>query len=129
MKLKIIHQTVSALVFLIVVGISAVAVAESKNLSADEVKKAFIGNTLDTGGVVVFFDANGVIKGKKGKHSDTGRYSIKDDGQYCRQWKKWKGGTESCVMIKREGDKFSTVLSDGTVRSTSKMLKGNPEGL
>ena len=95
MKLKIIHQTVSALVFLIVVGISAVAVAESK----------------------------------KGKHSDTGRYSIKDDGQYCRQWKKWKGGTKSCVMIKREGDKFSTVLSDGTVRSTFKMLKGNPEGL
>jgi len=130
MKPRTNYQTVLVLVFLTVVGVSAVAAAEVKTLSADEVRKAFIGNTLDTGKTFVFWEANGVLKGKsRGGPTDTGKYSIKDDGQYCRKWENWRGGSEECVMIKRAGDDFATVRLDGTVRATFKILKGNPEGL
>lgn len=107
-----------------------VIVAESKYLSADEVKKAFIGNTLDSDRSNLFWGPDGVLKGQSKRGStDTGKYWIKDDGEYCRQWQRWSGGTESCVRIKREGDDFSTVLANGIVRTTFKILKGNPEGL
>ncbi len=130
MKLKTIYQTVLVLVFSTVVGVSAVAAQEVKTLTADEVRKAFIGNTLDTGKTFVFWGADGVIKGKSRRGpTDTGKYSIKDDGQYCRKWENWRGGSEECVMIKRAVDDFATVRLDGTVRGTFKILKGNPEGL
>ncbi len=130
MTLKTIYQTVLAIVFSTVVSVSAVTAAEVKTLSADEVRKAFIGNTLDTGKTFVFWGADGVIKGKSRRGpTDTGEYSIKDNGQYCRKWENWRGGSEECVMIKRAGDDFATVRLDGSVRGTFKILKGNPEGL
>ncbi len=131
MKPRTNYQTVLVLVFLTVVGVSAVAAAEVKTLSADEVRKAFIGNTLDTGKVYVFLAPDGTLRGQlKGRDvEDTGKYTIKDDGQYCRKWNKWRGGSEECVTVKRAGDDFATVHLDGSVRSTFKILKDNPEGL
>lgn len=127
---KTIYQTALALIFSTIVGIAAVAAAEVKTLSADGVREAFIGNTLETEKTFVFLDASGVIKGKsKRGPTDTGKYTVKYDGQYCRSWNKWRGGSEECVKVKRAGDNFATVRLDGTVRSTFKILNGNPEGL
>ncbi len=130
MTLKTIYQTVLAIVFSTVVGVSAVSAEEPKTLSADEIRKAFVGNTMDTEKSYVFWAPDGTWKGKsKRGHTDTGKYTIKDDGTYCRKWSEWRGGTEQCANIKKAGDIYARVALDGTVASTFKILKGNPEGL
>jgi hypothetical protein len=131
MKLKTIYQTAIAVVFSVAVGLSAVSAEEPKTLSADEIKKAFVGNTMDHEKVYVFWAPDGTLKGKlKGRDvEDTGKYTIKDDGTYCRAWSEWRGGTEQCAKIKKAGDFYARVALDGTVASTFNILKGNPEGL
>lgn len=102
----------------------------AETLSADEVKKAFVGNTMKHKRGFVFWGANNQLKGESNKGStDTGKYWIKEDGQYCRKWEKWAKGREECVRIKRKGDEFSTVRLNGEVRSTFTILKGNTKGL
>ncbi len=130
MKFKTIYQTVLAIVFLVVVGLSAVSAEEPKTLSADEIRKAFVGNTMDHKKVYVFWAPDGTLKGKsKRGPTDTGKYTIKDDGTYCRAWGRWRGGSEQCAKIKKAGDFYARVALNGTVASTFKILKGNPEGL
>ena len=98
--------------------------------SVRRLQPAFIGNTMDHEKAYVFWGADGVLKGKsKRGPTDTGKYSIKDDGQYCRKWDNWRGGSEECVKIKRAGDDFATVRLDGTVRGTFKIMKGNTKGM
>ena len=130
MKFKTIHQTVLAVVFSTVVGVSAVSAEEPKTLSADEIKKAFVGNTMDHERIYVFWAPGGTLKGKlKSGPTSTGKYTIKDDGTYCRTWSTWRGGTEVCGPIKKAGDFYARLAMDGTVVSTFKILKGNPKGL
>ncbi len=130
MTLKTIYQTVLAIVFSTVVGVSAVSAEEPKTLSADEIRKAFVGNTMDHKKVYVFWAPDGTLKGKsKRGPTDTGKYTIKDDGTYCRTWSEWRGNSEICGAIKKAGDDYARVAGDGTVVSTFKILKGNPEGL
>jgi len=130
MNFKTINKMVLAVIFSTVVGVSAVAAAEVKTLSADEIKKAFIGNTMDHEKVWLFWAPGGEIRAKsKRGPTQKGTYRITDDGQYCRKYEEWRGGSEECVKIKTAGDDFATVRLDGTVRGTFKILKGNPEGL
>ena len=131
MKLKTIYQISIAAVFSVAFGLSTVSAQEPKTLSADEIKKAFVGNTMDHERVYVFWTTDGTLKGQmKGRDvEDTGKYTIKDNGTYCRTWSEWRGGTEQCARIKKAGDVYARVVLDGTVASTFKILKGNPEGL
>ena len=130
MTIKTIYQTVLAIVFSTIVGVSAVSAEEPKTLSADEIRKAFVGNTMDHKKVYVFWAPDGTLKGKsKRGPTDTGKYTIKDDDTYCRAWSTWRGGSEQCAKIKKAGDVYARVALDGTVASTFKILKGNPEGL
>ncbi len=50
-------------------------------------------------------------------------------GTYCRTWSEWRGNSEICGAIKKAGDDYARVAGNGTVVSTFKILKGNPEGL
>ncbi|MEE8352044.1 MAG: hypothetical protein V3R37_07650 [Rhodospirillales bacterium] len=131
MKYKTFYQAVLAIVFSTFVGVSAVSAEELKTLSADEIKKAFVGNTMDHEKVFVFWAPNGTIKGetKSGGHTDSGTYKIKSDNIYCRAWGTWRGGTEQCSVIKKAGDNYARVGLDGIVVSMFKILKGNPKGL
>ncbi len=131
MKFKTIYQSAIAVVFSVAVGLSAISAEEPKTLSADEIKKAFVGNTMDHEKVYVFWAPDGTLRGrlKRRDMEDTGKYTIRDNGTYCRKWSEWRGGTEQCANIKKAGDIYARVALDGTVASTFKILKGNPEGL
>ncbi len=129
MKFKTFFQTVSAVAFTLMLGVSTATSEEVKILSAAEIKEAFVGNTMDHEKVYVFWAPDGMIKGKsKRGPTDTGKYAIKDDGTYCRAWNEWRGGNEQCGQIGKVGDLYARIV-DGEVQSQFKILKGNPEGL
>ena len=131
MTLKTIYQIAFVLVLSAAIGISAATAEEPKILSAIEIKKAFIGNTMDHERIYVYWAPDGTLKGKlkEKDFEDTGSYAIKDDGTYCRTWSKMRGGTEQCTRIKKIGENYARVAFNGVVASVFKILKGNPEGL
>ena len=130
MKLKTIYQTTFALLFSIAVGLSSAIAEGPKVLSAAEIRKAFVGNTMNHEKIWAFFDPDGTLRAKsKGRGAEeTGKYTISDDGIWCRQWKKWRGGNKVCGKIVKAGDEYGR-LEDGEVGATWKITKGNPEGL
>ena len=129
MKIKTTYQATWAVVFLLGLGISAVAADEVKTLSAEEIKKAFVGNTMDHEKVYVFWAPDGTIRGEsKRGPTDTGKYQIEEDGTYCRAWNNWRGGREQCGKIAKAGNLYARIV-DGEVQSQFTILKGNPQGL
>ena len=64
MTFKNAYLAITAFAFFFVIGISAVSAEEAKKLSTGEIKKAFVGNTMDYKKAYVFWSPDGVIKGK-----------------------------------------------------------------
>ncbi len=99
-------------------------------LRKEEVRQAFVGNTMDHEKAYVYWTQDGRIMGKsKRGPTDEGTYRITDDGLYCRKWNNWRGGAESCAKVKRMGDTFATVATNESVRSTYTIIPGNTEGM
>lgn len=130
MTFKAPNQAVFMFIFSLALGVTAVAAGEVKTLTASEIKKTFAGNTMDHTKVYVFWAPDGTIRGKakQSDATDTGKYTISDDGIYCRAWDNWRGGSEQCGHIAKSGDEYARIV-DGDVQSTFKILKGNPKGL
>ncbi len=130
MKFKTTYLTAVAVIFSLALGVYTVAADEVKILSADEITKAFIGNTMDHAKVWLLWEPDGKLRGKskRGGQEDTGKYTISDDGTYCRAWTNWRGGEEQCGQIATVGDEYARIV-DGEVQSKFKILKGNPKGL
>ena len=129
MKYQKIYQAIFAVTFSIFLGLTAASAGEPKTLSAAEIKKAFLGNTMDHEKVWVFWAPEGKLRAKsKRGPEETGMYSISDAGIYCRKWDNWGGGLEQCGNVGKADDMYARIV-DGTVQSTFKILKGNPEGL
>jgi len=130
MKFMTVIRAAAAAVCMLALGVSAVAAEEVKILSAAEIKAAFVGNTMDHEKVNVFWRADGTLTGKSKSSGskDGGKYSISDDGTYCRAWNKWRGGAEQCGKVGKVGDMYARIV-DGEVQSQFKILKGNPKDL
>ena len=129
MKFQKIYEAVFAVTFSLFIGVTAVSAEEPKTLSAADIKKAFIGNTMDHEKVWVFWGPEGQLRAKsKRGPTETGTYSISDKGIYCRKWDNWRGGLEQCGNVGKAGDMYARIVN-GIVESTFTILKGNSEGL
>jgi hypothetical protein len=70
------------------------------------------------------------VKKRKGIHFDSGNWTITDEGQYCRQWNRWREKALGCFHIYRLGDnKFRLKSVTDLYDSRVKVREGDPEGL
>ena len=87
-----------ALVGLLVVG--AHAFAQNKPLSGPELRELIVGNTvigpLGARQYDFSYDPDGRLYGSVGIDTDSGTWSIADDGTYCHEWTLILGSTLRC---------------------------------
>ena len=112
---------------LIVIAPTLSAHADEQKLTSDEIKAAFIGNSVhglwgDTE-YYSFFDGDGSTSYTTKRGTDWGRWAAAHD-QYCS---KWQMSGESCYDIYRDGDKIIWIVPASGKRYESTLLSGKPE--
>ena len=95
--------------------------------------KSFLSDNTQTGvtndGVnfTVYFAEDGTMRGTSrwdgGADTDIGGWTA-DDGQYCRQWKKWRNGGEGCYLVYATGDSFELVPVSGNAQPVTMAKAG-----
>ena len=118
--------------------IPAAGLAEQEKMTATEEKELLPSNTLSGRNekqveVHVYHDPNGAMEGKrkrKGIHFDSGNWTITDEGQYCRQWTRWREKALGCFHVYRLGDnRFRLESVTDQYESRVKVEEGDPRGL
>ena len=126
-------KTFSTIASILLLAATPLATAQEqpRELSGAEVRKTFIGNTMDSDNAYLYFAPDGVLLGqaKASGATDEGKYRINDDGVWCREWSRWRGGSEECQRVKKLGDTYGSVRLNGTVKLLFKIRRGNAEGL
>jgi hypothetical protein len=98
--------------------------AEERKLTADEIRKAFAGNTVHGMWAQTeyysFFDSNGATDYTTRSGTDRGHWRTAHD-QYCSQW---QTSGESCYDIYRDGDRIIWVIPSSGTRYDSTLMPG-----
>jgi hypothetical protein len=101
----------------------------SSNLSADEVRKLFSGNTAEgeqreyekpgagfTGQLINFaekfisyYAEDGTVKQQIGKKQNTGKWRVTESGELCIEW---EGKEEKCASVNKERDIYKRVIKN-----------------
>lgn len=90
--------------------LSAQNVLAQERLSASEVTSSFSGNTISGktekgADFHVYHNPNGQMSGQaRLAFYDVGRWSVTDEGEYCRQWTHWREGARDCFEVFRVGE-------------------------
>ena len=118
--------------------IPAAGLAEQEIMTAIEIKELLPSNTLSgknekQSEIHVYHDPTGAMEGKrrkKGIHFDSGTWTITDEGQYCRQWERWREKALGCFYVYRLGDnRFRLESVTDLYESRVKVEEGDPQGL
>jgi hypothetical protein len=100
------------------------------NLTAAEIKAAFVGNTQKgesiNGIFLIYMAPNGVIRGQFDMGRDSGKWHITDDGKLCATWRGLFGHHESCRTVQKKGDGYVFFEPQGEVAATVTVVPGNP---
>ena len=63
-------------------------------------------------------------------HYDLGTWEVTDDGKFCRQFDRWRGGAYDCFRMYRLGpNRFRLKAIDEPYDSIYRFRTGDPEGL
>jgi hypothetical protein len=109
-----------------------------ERMTAAEIREMIPSNTLSGKNekqlmVHVYHDPNGKMEGmtrRQGMYYDSGKWTITDEDEYCRQWDRWRGKSLVCFHIYRLGNKkyrFKSITGYYDLRF--KLREGNPEKL
>ena len=118
--------------------IPAAGLAEKEIMTATEIKELLPSNTLSGRNekqkeIHVYHDPSGAMEGMrrgKGMHYDSGTWTITDEGQYCRQWNRWREKALGCFHVYRLGDnRFRLESVTDQYESRVKVEEGDPKGL
>ena len=130
---------------LLILGVSGSHVLAFGNMSADEVRTLFAGNSAEgdrregarPGTVplnalenypeefVIFFAKKGIVKYKAGDKRNKGKWRVTDSGKLCL---KWKGEKEDCAPVYKEGKvyKRATINRMGRVLWEFEFIRFTP---
>jgi hypothetical protein len=131
-------STIFCFCFTLAMLIPAAGLAAQEKMTATEIRELLPSNTLSGRNekqieVHVYHDPTGTMEGvkkRKGIHFDSGNWTITDEGQYCRQWNRWREKALGCFHIYRLGDnKFRLKSVTDLYDSRVKVREGDPEGL
>ena len=112
--------------------------AAQEKMTASEIRELIPSNTLSGNNerqimVHAYHDPTGKMEGmtrKQGMHFDSGKWTITDDDQYCRQWNRWRGKALVCFHVYRlDNNKYRLISVTGQYDLRFKVREGNPEGL
>ena len=118
--------------------IPAAGLAEQEIMTVTEIKELLPSNTLSgrnekQSEIHVYHDPTGAMEGmrrKKGMHFDSGTWTVTDEGQYCRQWNRWREKALGCFHVYRLGDnRFRLKSVTDLYESRVKVEEGDPKGL
>ena len=123
----------------------------SNNLSADEVRKLFTGNTTEGerreyekpgGGFsgklinfaelsVSYYAEDGTVTNQIGEQKNTGKWRVTESGELCTEW---EGKEEKCAPVYKEGDTYKRVIKNKMGRNLReikyiKFIPGNENDL
>jgi hypothetical protein len=102
-----------------------------QNLTAAEIKSAFVGNTQKgesiNGIFLIYMAPNGAIRGKFDLGQDRGKWHITDDGKLCANWRGLFGHHESCRTVQRKGSGYVMIEPEGEISATVTVIPGNPD--
>ncbi|MBI3562767.1 MAG: hypothetical protein HY080_13730 [Gammaproteobacteria bacterium] len=121
-----VKSSVIASLFALVV-VSMPALAEDKMLSADELKKVIVGNTIHASMVndgktfKAYFDSRGKYTRIQDGATTEGTYRISADGTQCVMF----NNAETCAKIKDNGNNTYTRIENGVPKATwNKVVAG-----
>ena len=112
------HQVITRVFFSVFMLLATKSSYASGNLSADEVRSLFSGNTVEGGRVegriqgsqssysepfIYYFADNGKLYSVRGKTRNSGRWRVNEKGYLCINWKGAKG---KCAPIYKDGDYY-----------------------
>ena len=118
--------------------VATTGAAAEEQLTADEIRALLPSNTLSGRNekkreVNVYHAADGTMEGmRKGKgiHYDSGTWTITDEGQYCRQWERWRAKTRDCFLVYRiDSDSYRLKSVSDVYTGRARVLQGDPKGL
>jgi hypothetical protein len=99
------------------------------NLTAAELKAAFVGNTQHgesiNGVFLIYMAPNGVVRGKFDLGQDHGTWRITDDGKLCAKWRGLFRSVESCRTVQKKGAGYVFLEPEGEVAATVTVTPGN----
>ena len=140
----------AACLLLSLLAVPAATLSAFGNLSADEVRTLFSGQTvegefrggtekyLEPGGVdvfaepfVMYFSGEGAVRSLRGGKKRKGTWRVDGKGNLCVQW---KGKKEGCAPVTREGSVYKKYMRRGGgrikwVRTFNKFTPGNTGNL
>jgi hypothetical protein len=101
-----------------------------KPLDAAKIRTQLSGNTAagttaKGNSFLIFHAPDGTMRGKSGNSSDTGTWEASSDGQFCNQWKTWRGAARQCVRL-YEVDGEIRYFEGGSLGGRYKLENGNP---
>lgn len=78
----------------------------------DATHTATVGNGLEWNG---YYEPDGTMRGSLSDgETDSGTYTISEDGTYCRAWSKWRDGKEGCAKFFRRGNELNSIRVSGS---------------
>lgn len=119
--------TAQALVVVLLAGLAGAAWADERGMSADEIREALAGNTIESqlGNTpyLSYFQPNGVMLSRsEGGEQETGKWRIdRDKDQYCA----WLARTGwRCYRLYRDGRTVIWETPGSNVRFLSRIIPG-----
>ncbi|MEX0759221.1 MAG: hypothetical protein WD100_06550 [Tistlia sp.] len=134
-----------------IVGLALAACASKAEQMAEAGKEPlgsqaalrFIADTTERGTAdngsdyVIYWDPSGEMRGlatwSGGSETDRGRWSVSEDGLFCRQWQEWRDGGEGCWRLYDAGEevvfaRVSGTARDGTLKK-EEIVQGNVDNI
>lgn len=108
--------------------------AGNKPLSATQIEKLLVGNTVEGTSVrgfdyAVYYRNNGTMHLKSRRYDLEGKWEAVAPNKYCRSWPNVDNGQQDCRRWYKTGEGYRSVKPDGSHSSDFKVVPGNPRKL